>query len=81
MISCAEGRKREQGIKNIGFVCEDIRGLDIDIYDFATSTLCLHEVGVEVACEILELMICKSNKVLIADYTSPDTFFGQYRDR
>lgn len=77
MTRYAEGRKNKEGIENINFVCGDIRSLELDRYDIATSTLCLHEVGVEIACEILELMVISSNKVLIADYTSADALFGK----
>jgi SAM-dependent methyltransferase len=77
MIRYAEEKRRKEGVENIKFICGDIRSLEEEKYDIATSTLCLHEVGQEVACEILELMVNNSKKVLVADYTSAKGFFGK----
>ena len=74
MINYSVNIKEKHGIDNVDFICADIGSLKIDVYDIATSTLCLHEMNDESACEILELMASKSSKVLIADYTAADGF-------
>ena len=77
MITFAEQRRARENISNIEFICSDIRETENNDYDIATSTLCLHETGIDTACEILELMINRSGRVLIADFTSASTLTGK----
>lgn len=77
MINYAEERRREESVRNIKFICGDIRNIERNNYDLSTSTLCLHEAGSNAACEILEIMVNHSKKVLIADYASANTLTGK----
>jgi len=78
MIEYAEGKKRERGLHHISFKCIDASELKTGIYDISTSTLCLHEMGKNKACELLKMMVENSNKALIADYTEPKTLSGKF---
>ena len=77
MIEHSKITAKERNINNIDFICNDVRNLEIENYDISTSTLCLHELPENIACEILLLMISNSKIVVIADYTSSDTFLGK----
>ena len=55
----------------------DASELKTETYDISTSTLCLHEMSQNKACELLKMMVENSKKVLIADYTEPKTLSGK----
>lgn len=77
MIAFAESRKMEAGLEHLSFRCIDAAHMKPRQYDIATSTLCLHELPGQKACELLNVMLDHSNEVLIADYTEARTLFGK----
>lgn len=77
MIKYADRKRRSEGIENLSFVCGGIGEVEKEKFDIATSTLCLHEMGERAACEMLELMVSNSKKVLVADYVVASTMLGR----
>lgn len=76
MIQYAGNKARENSISNLRFDTVNAMELQPGDYDVATSTLCLHELDEKDACEILEYMAKTSSRVLIADYSQPETFLA-----
>ncbi|MCG8014900.1 MAG: class I SAM-dependent methyltransferase [Candidatus Thiodiazotropha sp. 'RUGA'] len=77
MIAYAESKRTEQALDHISFTCANALELPKSRFDVATSTLCLHEMREQDACELLKMMVENSKRVLIADYTIPKTFAGK----
>lgn len=76
MIDYAEKKRREKELNHINFDCINALKLTNLKYDIATSTLCLHELCEQDACDLLKMMVNNSNKVLIADYTKAKSISG-----
>ena len=77
MIDYAEGKRRQKELNHINFECINALKLTNSKYDIATSTLCLHELCEQDACDLLKMMVNNSKKVLIADYTKAKSFSGK----
>ena len=77
MINYAVKKCRQKSLTNIEFACLDVLTTNVSKYDISTSTLCLHELKEDSACAILETMINSADKVLIADYSEPNSFGGK----
>lgn len=74
MIKFADKRKEAEGIGNLEFLTADVQSVDFgeqQLFDVATSTLCLHELGENKSVEVLRSMLTLSNYVLIADFCEP----------
>jgi hypothetical protein len=46
-------------------------------FDVSTSTLCIHELPEQKACDLLKKMVANSGMVLIADYTEASSLLGK----
>ena len=71
MIDFANNRKQQEQTENLEFVSEDLASVvasGLKRSDVSTSTLCLHEMTEQDACNTLELMARYSSKLIIADY-------------
>jgi len=77
MISYAEERRQVRNLNHINFKCIDALKITASKYDIAISTLCLHELSEQDACDILKMMLDKSQKVIIADYTEAKSLSGK----
>jgi len=77
MIEFAESKRKENGLKHLSFECIDALKMTPRQFDIATSTLCLHELPKQKACDILKMMVDNSKIVLIADYTEAKSTFGK----
>jgi len=77
MVEYAERECQERQISNLTFENKDVLSLSLRRFDVATSTLCLHEMDVTKACEVLACMAQNSDRVLVADYTDPQSFLAK----
>ena len=77
MIEFAESSRKERNLNNLSFECIDALQMTPRQFDISTSTLCLHELPEQVACDLLKLMVDNSKMVLIADYTEAKTALGK----
>jgi len=69
IIEYAESRRLQESIDNLAFECVDALSMRRREFTIATSTLCLHEVPANFACQLIELMLEQAPTVVIADYT------------
>lgn len=77
MVNYAQNRVNEYKLENIKFINDDARNLKLDSFDISTSTLCLHEVGLDTSLSLLKVMLHHSQKVIIADYTQAHKFHNK----
>lgn len=80
MIDFAATRNQNEKYPNLKFENQDITALTGafgQIFDVATSTLCLHEMREQDAIATLKLLACYASKLIIADYGAPETFWGK----
>ena len=80
MINFANEKNKSTNPKNLEFVREDInsyKNLTNYEIDFATSTLCLHEMKEIDAIKTLKSLSKVSSNVLIADYSKPKSFWAK----
>jgi len=68
MIDFANKQCQTSQVSNLHFKWVDALSFQHTPFDIATSTLCLHELPCELACELLSKMAELSNRVIIADY-------------
>ncbi|MBT5330193.1 MAG: methyltransferase domain-containing protein [Porticoccaceae bacterium] len=79
MIGFANSKRQENNLDHLQFDCVDALELDAQKFDFSTSTLCLHELPQQKACELLRVMLDSSDKALISDYRAANSPFAQMR--
>lgn len=77
MIDYAESKRRESNLNNLNFECIDALQIAPQQFDISTSTLCLHELPEQKACDLLKMLVDNSKMVLVADYTEAKTTFGK----
>lgn len=77
MIKFAESRRKAMSLDHINFECRDALKLSPQSFDIATATLCLHELPVQKACDLLQMMVENSKMVLVADFTAAKSLFGR----
>jgi cyclopropane fatty-acyl-phospholipid synthase-like methyltransferase len=77
MIEFAESKRKESNLSHLAFECADGLKMASCQFDIATSTLCLHELSKQKACDLLKVMVENSRMVLIADYTEAKSTLGK----
>jgi len=77
MIEYAESKRKERCLNHLSFECIDALTMPPRQFDIATSTLCLHELPKQKACELLKYMVDNAKEVLIADYTEAKSRLGK----
>jgi len=77
MIEFAEAKRKQRNLDHLHFECIDALEMVPKQFDISTSTLCLHELPEQDACELLEMMVAQSKMVLIADYTKAKSILGK----
>ncbi|WCN15065.1 methyltransferase domain-containing protein [Marinomonas mediterranea] len=77
MIGFAELKRKATNLNHLSFECNDALKMAPRQFDIATSTLCLHELPKQKACDLLKMMIDSSNMVLVADYTEAKSTLGK----
>ena len=77
MIKFAESRRNAMGFDHLNFECIDALTMAPQFFDIATATLCLHELPMQKACDLLKMMVQNSNMVLVADFTAAKSIFGR----
>jgi cyclopropane fatty-acyl-phospholipid synthase-like methyltransferase len=77
MIEYAESKTKENSMKHLCFECIDALEMAPRQFDIATSTLCLHELPKQKACDLLKFMVDNSKMVLVADYTEAKSTLGK----
>lgn len=74
MISHAERKKLKMGATNVEFVCADAADLAAMFpheFDIATLVLFLHEIDEAVRQRVVESLLSMSDRLIIADFSSP----------
>ena len=77
MIKFAESKRKAMSLEHIHFECLDALKMAPQSFDIATATLCLHELPMQKACDLLKRMVHTSTVVLIADFTAAKSTFGR----
>jgi len=80
MIDFANEKNKLMKPENLEFIQENInsyRNLSNYEIDIASSTLCLHEMESNDAIKTLQSLAKISSKVLIADYSKPNSFWAK----
>lgn len=77
MIEFAESQKKEHKLNHLHFECIDALQMSLQQFDVSTSTLCLHTVSEQKACDLLSMMVDHSKIVLIADYAGAKSISGK----
>jgi 2-polyprenyl-3-methyl-5-hydroxy-6-metoxy-1,4-benzoquinol methylase len=65
MIEYAESKRRKYNLKHLSFECIDALQVAPQHFDVSTSTLCLHELHEQKACDLLKMMVDSSKMVPI----------------
>lgn len=73
MIKFAKEKALQNSLSNLRFECLDACNLETKNYDIATATLCLHEMPEVLACKVLSSMAQSCRRVIIADYSRPES--------
>ncbi|WP_370979521.1 class I SAM-dependent methyltransferase [Agaribacterium sp. ZY112] len=68
MILFAQEQQQKHHVNNLSFINGDALLTEIDTYDIATCTLCIHELKPNQACMLLQRMALHAQRILIADY-------------
>lgn len=71
MIEYAKRTAVEKQVSHLSFEVVSLADMNSSYFDVATSTLCLHEMMPDEACETLRLMATLAGRLLIADYSKP----------
>ena len=80
MIDFAKNKIKKENVNNLEFIESDIKSLNksfLSKFNISTSTLCLHEMNEEDAISSLSLLGKYTQKIIIADYAVPNTFWGK----
>lgn len=76
MIWFAENEKHKKKMHHLSFECVNALDITDEAFDVSTSTLCLHEMGIDAATKVLGKMLEISTNVVIADYSKPRSASG-----
>lgn len=77
MIAFAESKRQDNNLAHLTFECTDALHAAPRHYDISTSTLCLHELPAQTACDLLRKMVSNSKMTLIADFAEAESTFGR----
>ena len=80
MIDFAKNKIAKENVNNLAFIERDIQSLNNSLlskFNISTSTLCFHEMSEKDAISSLSLLGNHTQKIIIADYAAPNTFWGK----
>lgn len=77
MIDYAKAKQEREHVEHLKFTSANALDVDLSTFDCATSTLCLHEMNRDVALKVLNKLAEKSRTLLIADYSSAESFLSK----
>ncbi|MDO3384634.1 class I SAM-dependent methyltransferase [Gilvimarinus sp. SDUM040013] len=78
MIQHAQNMAKQNSYSHIKFDCLNAIATYGVEFDIAFSTLCVHELRFEEACQLLKTMAEHSTKIVIADYAQPRSLLAKF---